>query len=122
MRYVRRGHLELFGQPRLLQYTVGGVTGFYLVVDGKTSIRDRAVPDLVIALAGTIVPAAGFPEELAKLRPEIDHSCRATIALRHPCDELNRHLAVRPFVQLDQLRDHYLELGEQLRIGVGFRN
>ena len=54
MRFLDRGwKSELLGDAGLLQHGVGGMAGQNLVIDREAAVRDRAVPDFVIAAAGT---------------------------------------------------------------------
>lgn len=42
---------EAVGDAALLHDGVGGVTGFYLCINGYMPLGDRAVPDIVVAFS-----------------------------------------------------------------------
>ncbi len=52
---------------RLLENVVSGMSRFDVVIDGKFSVVDRAVPDFMIALAGPIIAAFLIAQDLLEL-------------------------------------------------------
>jgi hypothetical protein len=69
----KRNALERFGQSGLFENAVGRVPGFYLVIDGESTIVQRALPNFVVAFAFALHPTAGLPEELPDRGSEVGH-------------------------------------------------
>jgi hypothetical protein len=44
------------GDPSLLQNTIGGMAGFDVVICWEFLVVDRAMPNLMIALSGSVIP------------------------------------------------------------------
>lgn len=65
--------LELLLQTGLFQYTIRRVTRFDLVVHGKSSVCDGAVPDFVVSLARAFLGASRTHQDAFQLRGEIGH-------------------------------------------------
>lgn len=109
---------EVLCEPRLLQYTVGGVARLDLVIDGEPAIGDWAFPHVMIAVAAPYEPAAGLVQNPLQFRREVRHR-RSLDGLRELAlagDQLERDSSMRGTgsVQLKHLGDHALELAIHL--------
>ena len=106
---------EALFEARLLQNTVGGVTGLDLAVNREIAGSDRATPDFVIAVAVANEPAPGSSGVKSDTASASSAGCHFTLA----GDEIERNFAGWGcgFVQLEQLGDHPLELGVHLLDG-----
>ena len=65
--------LKLLGQSGLLQNCIGSVPGFDMIVDDKSDIGNRTVPDLMIAFSLPFELAASFAQMLFQDSGVIGH-------------------------------------------------
>jgi hypothetical protein len=70
--------LNAFGKPDCFQYSIGGVSGLDLVIDGKAFAVDRAFPHLVVALSLSYKVTTVLLKNPFNLGREIAH--QATLA------------------------------------------
>jgi len=65
--------LKLLGQSGLLQNCIGSVLKFDMIVDDKSDIGDRTVPNLMIAFSLSFELAASFAQMLLQGSGVIGH-------------------------------------------------
>ena len=64
---------EALLEARLFQHGIRSVAGFDLGIDGEVARRNRAIPNLMIASALAVKPAARLAQYAFELGGEISH-------------------------------------------------